>query len=551
MTRPPRREPPDRSTAPRPPEAGPSRDPRANAAVVWDDRVKVWGDGAFLAGGAPWRLVRLGAGADPFARRLRRAGPAGVRPRGPGERAVADLFLERGIAHPRVERRPVQDVVVIVPAFGRARLLERCLRSIGPIPTVVVDDGSADASAIARVARRHGARVVRHDRNEGPAAARNTGVAVTDAPFIAFLDSDCVASPGWLDGLVAHFDDQRVGVVAPRVRPISGPSSLLSRFEEGRSALDMGDRPELVRPGAVLGFLPSAALVVRRTALAGAAFDPALRVGEDVDLVWRLGADGWLARYEPLVTVWHDPRRRFVEWMRRRYEYGTSAADLERRHPGRLAPVRVSGWHLATMALLAARRPGGAALSWSSAVLLLGIRLRRVQAPPRVAVMIAAQGLAADVLAVGHALRREWWPLGWRALLATRRSRLAAGCALAMLAPLALEYGRRRSDLDPVRYAVLRLVEDAAYGSGVIASAVRGGQARALLPDVRWPRLGSVLGRAQTAGASAAIGRATGSRQDDNRGNDEPRSQYGENGRPGHGRPPDQADSLTDPQQPD
>lgn len=462
--------------------------------------MKVWGDGAFLAGGAPWRLFRLGAGADPFTRRLRRAGPAGVRPRGPGERAVADLFLERGIAHPRVERRPVQDVVVVVPAFGRARLLERCLRSIGPIPTVVVDDGSADASAIARVARRHGARVVRHDRNQGPAAARNTGLAVTDAPFIAFLDSDCVASPGWLDGLMAHFDDQRVGVVAPRVRPISGPRSLLSRFEEGRSALDMGDRPELVRPGAVLGFLPSAALVVRRTALAGAAFDPALRVGEDVDLVWRLDADGWLVRYEPLVTVWHEPRRRAADWMRRRYEYGTSAADLEGRHPGHLAPVRVSGWHLATMAFLAARRPRGAALSWSSAVVLLGIRLRRVQAPPTVAVTIAVQGLAADVLAVGHALRREWWPLGWLALRAARRSPLAAGAALAMLAPLALEYGRRRSDLDPVRYAVLRFIEDAAYGSGVIASAVRGGQARTLLPDVRWPRLGSVLGRTQAAG---------------------------------------------------
>lgn len=497
MTPPPRRPRADGSPAERRVAAGPCQDGRPDRVVVWDDRVQVWGGGAFLAGGAPWRLVRLGPRARPFARRLRRAGETGVTPREPLERAVADLLLDRGIAHPRIQRRPAHDVVAIVPAYGRPRLLDRCLASIGPVPTVVIDDGSPDPTAIARVAARRGARVVRHDRNSGPAAARNTGLAVTDAPLVAFLDSDCVASPGWLDGLVGHFDDPRVAIVAPRVRPAADRRSLLSRFEQARSALDMGDRPELVRPGAALGFLPSAAMVVRRDALAGGGFDPALRVGEDVDLVWRLDHGGWLARYEPTVTVWHEPRRRAVDWTRRRYEYGTSAADLERRHPGRLAPARVSGWHVATMALLAARRPGPAALSWTAAVVLLGTRLSRVQAPPPLAVAIAAQGLVADVLAVGHALRREWWPLGWLALLAARHSRFAASATFAMLAPIALEYGRRPPDLDLLRYAALRVVEDAAYGSGVIASTVRGGQSGALLPEVSGPRFGGLVRRLQ------------------------------------------------------
>jgi hypothetical protein len=41
--------------------------------------------------------------------------------------------------------------------------------------------------------------------------------------------------------------------------------------------------------------------------------------------------------------------------------------------------------------------------------------------------------------------------------------------------------------VDPVRYVLLRLVEDAAYGSGVIVSALRGRRPRALLPVVRLP----------------------------------------------------------------
>jgi hypothetical protein len=60
-----------------------------------------------------------------------------------------------------------------------------------------------------------------------------------------------------------------------------------------------------------------------------------------------------------------------------------------------------------------------------------------------------------------------------------------------MLAPVALEWWRTRPHLDPARYAVLRLVEDAAYGSGVLASAVRQRRLRVLTPQVRLPTWGA------------------------------------------------------------
>lgn len=481
-------------------------------AVAWDARARLHGSagGCFATGGSPWRLARMSAAAEPFVRRLREAGPGGVLPAGRVEGAVAALLVDRGLAHPLPRPAPVTagsraQVAVVVPAHDRVPLLERCLAALSRcgVPVLVVDDASRDGDAVAAAAARHGARLARQPVNRGPAAARNRGLAETSAPFVAFVDSDVEVPADWLEALLPLFEDPRVAAVGPRVspraekdrvRPGAGdggaPGSLLARHEQARSALDMGRRRELVRPGAALGFLPSAALVVRREALGGSVeggFDEALRLGEDVDLVWRLATAGWHVRYEPSVQVRHAARTDAREWLVRRYEYGTSAADLDRRHPGLLAPARVSGWNVAATALLLARRPGAACVVAAGAAVALAHRLREVQAPPRLAAAVVGKGLLADAAAAGHALRREWWPLGWLALGSAPRSRVARAGAAAMLAPVLLEWVRQRPAVDPARYAVLRLVEDAAYGSGVLTSSLRGRRWRALRPEVRLP----------------------------------------------------------------
>ncbi len=456
--------------------------------IVWDERNRLWGGGSHLAGGAPWRLLRLSSRARPVVQRLSAAGPAGIDPTTPLEVAVTRWLVARGLAHPQPPPRTTgrDDVVVIIPTHGRPDLLDACLAGLGPTPAVVVDDASPDPGSIRAVCRTHGATYLAHTVNRGPGAARNTGLAATTAPTVVFLDSDCTVSPRWLDRLVGHLDDDRVGLVAPRVRPRPDGDSAIARHEHTRSALDMGRRPELVTHGARLGFLPSAALVVRRSAIPPGGFEPTMRVGEDVDLVWRMIDAGWLARYEPSVTVRHEMRLRPSAWVGRRYDYGTSAAALDRRHPGRLAPARLSGWNLAIAALvtLGRFRSAGAVGTVAVAALTRGAdHTTRVD----LAVRVASKGLVADVAASGHALRREWWPLGWLALLAIPRSRWGRLAAVSMLGPIVSEYVRERPPLDPLRYVGLRLVEDAAYGSGVIVGAARRRHPRLLLPEVRLP----------------------------------------------------------------
>lgn len=465
--------------------------------VCLDRRTRFWSKGAVLVGGAPWRIARVDPRTRPFVEELRASGRAGSVAVSGLERSIARLLINRGFAHPAHPAHAAAEssvITVVVPAYGRTAALDRCLDSLRSSPVLVVDDGSPDSAAVAATATGRGARLVRHAKNRGPAAARNTGLRETSGELVGFLDSDCTADPGWLDALAVHFADPLVALVAPRVVPDIRGGGLIARHEVARSALDMGASPELVKPGARLGFVPSAAIVVRRSAIADSGFDESLRVGEDVDLVWRLTAAGWHVRFDPSVVVTHAARTQPKEWITRRFQYGTSAGDLAIRHPERLAPVRVSGWNVAALGFLAAGRPRTAALIATSASALLLRRLALAPADALLAPVTIASGVLADGAATGHALRREWWPIGTLCLIFACRSRAARAGAVAMLAPVAWEYAAHRPSVDPVRYAALRLVEDAAYGSGVIASALRRRTIAPLKPEVRLPFL-NVLSR--------------------------------------------------------
>ena len=215
--------------------------------VALDRGVSFWAHGSVLMGGSPWQVVRVAKAARPFVQQLARAGVTGTITDGSHERAVARQLLNRGLVHPVIEPGPRthSQVDVVVPAFDRTVQLGACLRALAGANVLVIDDGSLDPEAVRRVANSSGARLLCHEVNRGPAAARNTGVEGTDSPFIAFVDSDCAPESGWLDHLLPHFDDPLVAAVAP-CTPQGDPS-----------ALDMGDRPEHVRPGSRLGFAPS------------------------------------------------------------------------------------------------------------------------------------------------------------------------------------------------------------------------------------------------------------------------------------------------------
>src|SRR5580658_9470923 len=435
----------------------------AGLALRPDPGSRLLAGGTVLVGGSPVRVLRLTPSGARHVAGWWSGTPVGANARA---RALARRLLDTGIAHPAPSAGALAnawgpgDVTVVIPVRDRQAELARCLAGLAQMPRViVVDDGSDDPAAVARV---------------------------------AFLDSDCVPRPGWLDALLPHFADPAVGAVAPRIVPHEPGRTWLARYEGASSTLDMGVRPSIVRPGSRVPYVPGAALVVRKAA-AGAGFAEEMQVGEDVDFIWRMAAAGWRTRYEPAATMGHQHRVRLRAWLARRKDYGTSAAALELRHPGTVRPLYCSPWTAVAWLAAVAGRPDAGAVVTGTATALLARRLAQVtgegwprpasSAAWRLAAQQAGGGTLAAFRPLGSAISRTWWPLALPAAAAVRRLRLPL--AALVLAPPLLDWLDRRPPLDPARYVAARLLDDLGYSLGVWQGCAERRTVRPLLPVLR------------------------------------------------------------------
>lgn len=338
-----------------------------------------------------------------------------------GSRLI-DRLLNAGAVHPIADPSEgiftVDDVTIVTPQLGGIASADG---------RIVVDDGSEPAVLGA---------ALRLDTNIGPGGARNAGRTLVNTPLIAFVDADVdlladVGIGSWLDALLPHFDDPHVGLVAPRVTG------------EAHSPLDLGTEPARVRAGTRVSYVPTAAVIVRATAFdAVGGFDARMRLGEDVDLVWRLDQAGWGCRYEPSSTVWHAPRPALADRLRQHAGYGRSAAPLALRHPGLLSPVHSNGWTAAVWAALICGHPIVAA---AIAVCTAARLPRKVPGvPPTRSFMLAMTGHLRAGQQFAHATRRVWWPIVAVGAVFSRRLRwigVAAIAASPVTTPTDMAYG--------------------------------------------------------------------------------------------------------------
>ncbi|MDT5065170.1 MAG: mycofactocin glycosyltransferase [Mycobacterium sp.] len=459
-------------------------------AVQVDRRVKVLGEGAALLGGSPTRLLRLA----PAAQTMLADGRLEVHDAQSAQ--LARTLLDATVAHPRPASGPShRDVTVIIPVRDNAFGLNRLVRALRGMRIVVVDDGSVVPvrtedfdGTYCNVA------VLRHDRSKGPSAARNTGLAACETDFVAFLDSDVVPRRGWLEALLGHFCDPAVALVAPRIVGLQEPENLVARYEAVRSSLDLGHREAPVVPYGTVSYVPSAAIICRRTAINDVGgFDETLKSGEDVDLCWRFIEAGARLRYEPIALVGHDHRTQLREWFVRKAFYGTSAAPLAVRHPGKTAPLVISGWTLLAWTLMAM----GSGFGYLASTLVAGMTGRRiaqslsaVDTEPTEVAALAAKGLWSAALQLASAICRHYWPVALIAAVFFRRCRHLVLIA-AVLDGVVDWVTRNRTADDEVKrvglpaYLLLKRLDDIAYGLGLWQGVVRERNLGALKPQIR------------------------------------------------------------------
>jgi glycosyltransferase involved in cell wall biosynthesis len=217
------------------------------------------------------------------------------------------------------------EVSVVIPSRDRWDLLENralkaaLLQETVSVEVIVVDDGSVDAPPRTGRLEDPRVRLVRHDRSRGVASARNTGIGVASAPWIAFLDDDDVWAPQKLTSVLqairladADLGYSDVVVVDGELRPLSGV----------RGPSPAGLLTELLRQSAVPA--GSSNIVARASLLERCGgFDEAFSVAADWDMWLRLAESGRAARADEMLVAY-----RTASWVLR--SESTHRADIER-----------------------------------------------------------------------------------------------------------------------------------------------------------------------------------------------------------------------------
>lgn len=209
-------------------------------------------------------------------------------------------------------------ITVVVVNWNRAQLLEACLRSLAgqllmDFEVILVDNGSTDESLT--VARRvlPDVQIIDNKVNLGFCEANNQGIARARGAFIALLNNDAEADPGWLQALHGAFGDPRTGMVASKILAHEDPSRIdkvghliyPDGQNRGRGAGEH-DRGQYDRREPAL-WPDGCAAMYRKSMLdeIGGFDEDFFAYGDDAELGLRARIAGWDCVYEPAARVLH------------------------------------------------------------------------------------------------------------------------------------------------------------------------------------------------------------------------------------------------------
>jgi glycosyltransferase involved in cell wall biosynthesis len=206
------------------------------------------------------------------------------------------------------------DITIIVPVRNRTDMLDDLLNSLiaqdlppDRLELIVVDGDSTEPvrETVEQAAARapFAVRYLKVQEDRGPVSKRNLGVANARGAIVAFTDSDCRATPGWVRALTDPMSDPAVGFVSG---PVTYKPEQKKRFYSKLTAETLVEHPTY----------PTANVAYRRSIfLEFGGFDESLGVRDflgratecaDTDLAWRIRKAGWRNVFAPDALILHE-----------------------------------------------------------------------------------------------------------------------------------------------------------------------------------------------------------------------------------------------------
>jgi GT2 family glycosyltransferase len=232
---------------------------------------------------------------------------------------------------------------VAVCTYNGSRTIRDCLEGCARLDypdyeVIVVDDGSTDGTA--DIVGEFDVRLVQTP-NAGLSHARNVAMRAATGQIIAYLDDDARPDQHWLNYLARTFlTTEHAGVGGPNIVPEDDPprAQCVANAPGGPTHVLLDDR--------VAEHIPGCNMAFRLTALREiTGFDPQFRIaGDDVDVCWRIQAQGGTLGFNPGAVVWHHRRNTINAYWKQQLNYGRAEAMLEKKWPAKFNGVGQVGW---------------------------------------------------------------------------------------------------------------------------------------------------------------------------------------------------------------
>ena len=202
----------------------------------------------------------------------------------------------------------VPDVSVIIPTYNRITLLEDALASLyaqeydGTVEIIVIDDNSQDNTTQIIREKYPDIRLIALPDNKGPSNARNQGILTAKGKFVAFLDSDDLWEPDYLQSQIALLRNDAVS----DTKKCFGVSDIIlwkmlddkkHRHSQKPKSKYSSALHHLLAGGSFVS-TPSAVVFPKHILDEIGLFDDSLRLGEDTDLYTR----ALVAGFQPVFT---------------------------------------------------------------------------------------------------------------------------------------------------------------------------------------------------------------------------------------------------------
>lgn len=239
---------------------------------------------------------------------------------------------------------------VVIPTYDEPERLEAALKSLSQqdyphekIQIIVVDDASPylDAERLQAAIAPLELQLLRNERNQGRARARNAALRVASGDIVVFLDSDMTVGANFLRAHAQRHQNHAEAVFVGNIRFAKEiPATSLTRYLEGRGV----HRVDEDKPIPFNCFVTGNSSVRRSSLLRVGFFDEDLTAygGEDLELGYRLHLAGIPLYYAPEALSYHYHLRSLEPLCRLMQTYGSKSIPiLLKKHPELDAVLRL------------------------------------------------------------------------------------------------------------------------------------------------------------------------------------------------------------------